>query len=206
MPKIVDPEARRDEVVQAVFRIARRDGLAHASLRNVAQEAGLAVGSVRHYFAGHGEMMVFALHAMTERISARLQVHADRLLSGDGAVDRRRATEDFLAEMLPLDERRREECTVWLEFATAARTDPALRPDAEALTVAMRRTVGRLLDGARRAGSLRPGLGPDAVPLEAERLCALIDGLTLTAVLHPGHLSPETMRAALRAHLDGLRA
>ena len=51
VPKFVDAALRRQEVVEAVFRIIAADGLERASLREVADEAELAVGSVRHYFA-----------------------------------------------------------------------------------------------------------------------------------------------------------
>ncbi|MFI9589760.1 TetR family transcriptional regulator [Nonomuraea sp. NPDC052265] len=44
-------------VAGTVFGVVRRAGFEQASLRNVAEEAGLAIGSVRHYFAGHTELI-----------------------------------------------------------------------------------------------------------------------------------------------------
>ena len=41
MPKIVDHEARRAELAEAVWRLASRDGLEAVTLRGVAAEAGL---------------------------------------------------------------------------------------------------------------------------------------------------------------------
>lgn len=198
MPKVVDPEARREQVAEAVFRVVRRDGLEQASLRNVAEEAGLAIGSVRHYFAGHSELMVFAMQAMNERVVRRLLEHVEQLETID---DRLPIVESMLAELLPLDERRREEATIWLAFATAARTRPELRPHAEESYDGLRRLVFKVLDGARRSDRLREGTD---LAVEVERLCALIDGLTVHAVLHPDRMDAETMTRVLRHHLQSL--
>lgn len=198
MPKIVDPESRREEVVEALFRVVRREGLEHASLRNVAEEAELAIGSVRHYFAGHTELMVFAMQAMAERVMGRLLEHVEKLTTAD---DRLPVAEAMLAELLPLDERRREEATIWLAFATAARTRPELRPHAEESYDGMRRLVFKVLDGARRLDRLREDAD---LEVETERLSALIDGLTLHAVLHPDRVDADLMTGVLRRHLQSL--
>ncbi|RJQ76258.1 TetR family transcriptional regulator [Pseudonocardiaceae bacterium YIM PH 21723] len=191
MPKIVDPDQRRHEVAQAVFRVIERAGFAGASLRVVAEEAGLALGSVRHYFESHDDLMLFALNAMSDSISARLLEHVARIPE---CTDRRVVVEDMLAELLPVDEVRRRECSVWLEFAHAARTNESLRPHAEELARGQRRLFARIL-------SHRPRLDLAA---ETERLCAVMDGLTFTTTLLPGVLSCEEAMAVIRRHLDAL--
>ncbi|MFB9432252.1 TetR/AcrR family transcriptional regulator [Streptoalloteichus tenebrarius] len=204
MPKIVDPEARRRAVADAVFRVSARDGLEHASLRNVADEAGLAIGSVRHYFSDHADLMIFAMRELGRRVSERVLAHAERLLNpepGQTSAHRRDAAERLLGELLPLDESRREEAVLWLTFTTAARTRPRLRPFAEEMDEGIRTVVRRVLTEARRAGGLPSDLD---IPLETQRLTALLDGLTLHAVLHPERVTPRTMRAVLRRHLDEL--
>lgn len=198
MPKKVDPEARRDEVVDAVFQVVRRAGFEQASLRNVAEEAGLAIGSVRHYFDGHTDLMVFAMRASLDRVSARLMERVGPLLATEDPGERTEGVERMLAELLPLDERRREEATVWLAFTMASRTRPELRPLAQEAYDGMRRLVRRIVDGIARH---RP-VGDPVV--ETERLCALIDGLTLEGVLHPDRMTPELMLRALRRHLQTL--
>ncbi|MFI7699219.1 TetR/AcrR family transcriptional regulator [Nonomuraea sp. NPDC049480] len=198
MPKKVDPEARRDEVVDAVFRVVRRAGFEQASLRNVAEEAGLAIGSVRHYFDGHTDLMVFAMRASLDRVSARLMERVGPLPATEDPGERAEGVERMLAELLPLDERRREEATVWLAFTMASRTRPELRPLAQEAYDGMRRLVRRIVDGVARH---RP-VGDPVV--ETERLCALIDGLTLEGVLHPDRMTPELMLRALRRHLQTL--
>ncbi|WP_406478668.1 TetR/AcrR family transcriptional regulator [Streptomyces platensis] len=202
MPKIVDPGARRRAVAEAVLRVVRREGVEGASLRNVAEEAGLAVGSVRHYFAGHDEVLIFAMTELSARIEHRVRIHAERLLDPGAAGEHRARAEELLSEFLPLDEERREEAMLWQAFTTAARTRPALRPHAVELEAGMRDLVKRVLRGAQEAGSLLDDLDTE---LETLRLSALLDGLTLQATLEPERITPETLRNVLRRHLRTLR-
>ncbi|MCQ4043072.1 TetR/AcrR family transcriptional regulator [Streptantibioticus rubrisoli] len=202
MPKIVDPEARRRAVAEAVFRVSARDGLEHASLRSIAREAGLAIGSVRHYFRDHAELMIFAMDELARRVGERIRMHAERLLSPDPGIDRRAAAQELLEEFLPLDAARHEQATLVLAFTTAARTRPELRSRVAEWDENSRAVITRVLREAHRMGSLP---NDTDIPLESLRLTALIDGLTLQAVLRPDHMSPATMRRVLRRHLDTLK-
>ncbi|GAA1385451.1 TetR family transcriptional regulator C-terminal domain-containing protein [Kitasatospora putterlickiae] len=204
MPKVVIAENRRQDVARAVLRLVARDGLEHASLRNIADEAGLAIGSVRHYFDGQSEVVTFAMEELCARIGERVRRHAERLLNPaapTGPADRRAAVEALLAELLPLDDVRREEAELWLAFTTAARTRPELRPGAALLHESTRHLIARVLDEARRAGGAPADLD---VPLETERLAALLDGLALGMVLHPAGVPPRTALLILRRHLRDL--
>jgi DNA-binding transcriptional regulator YbjK len=204
VPKIVDPEARRREVAEAVFRVVRRDGLEQASLRNVAAEAGLAIGSVRHYFTGQGDIMIFAMRYFAERAGERLRLRAGRLAVPDPAAppaEHVASMEALFAELLPVDTGRREEAEVWLAFVVGARTRPELRPLAEEMHDALRSVAERVLRAAERVGVLRPALD---IATEAARVHALVDGLTLHAVLRPESTGAEEMRAVLRRHVREL--
>nr|WP_106187735.1 TetR family transcriptional regulator C-terminal domain-containing protein [Umezawaea tangerina] len=201
MPRIVDPEARRSAVVDALFRVVRRDGVEQASLRNVAEEAGLAIGSVRHYFDSHDELLVFALRELEDRVEVRMRAGAERIFAADSSAERRPLVEALLGELLPLDADRHDEAVIWLAFVTAARTRPSLRPSALRLHEGLRMVVGRILAGAARLGALPEGV---AVDVETERLAALVDGLAVNAVLQPDRTTPEVMVAVLSRHLDDL--
>jgi AcrR family transcriptional regulator len=203
MPKVVDAAARRQSVVDAVFRVINQQGLEQASLRNVADEAGLAIGSIRHYFNSQPELMAFAMRALVHRVAARMLSQADRLSDPAelSATRRRAVTEEVLAELLPLDDERRHESAIRLAFTTAARTRPELRSCLYELYDGQRATVAQILIGAQRAGSLLAALD---IRLETERLCALLDGLTLDVVLWPDRMDRGGMIAVLRRHLDGL--
>ena len=201
MPKIVDPEERRRLVAEAIFTIVVRDGLAHASLRNVAGEAGLAVGSVRHYFTNSDEMIGFALRALVDRIGARILAHAELAIAETDRKKRRALTAELLGELLPLDETRYTESAVWLAFATEARTSPRLRPNIREMYDGTRRLVGKVLTRSRELGGLADHVD---IAVETERLTALIDGLMTNGVIQPDRMTPDLMRTVLDAHLDSI--
>ncbi len=201
VPKIVDPDERRRLVAEAIFTIVVRDGLPHASLRNIAEEAGLAVGSVRHYFANSEEMIQFALRALVDRVGARILARAEVAIAESDREKRRALTTELLGELLPLDETRYTESAVWLAFATEARTTPALRPHVRDMYDGTRRLVGKVLARSRELGGLADNVD---LEVETERLTALLDGLMTNGVLQPDRMTPDLMRTVLDAHLDSI--
>jgi len=105
---------------------------------------------------------------------------------------------DLLSELLPLDDARRGEVIVWMEFTTAARINPVLGDLAQKSAAGTRSLVRQVLTGIQRAG-----LDLNA---ETERLVALLDGLSINAVLRPDLLSADGCTAALHAHLAELES
>ncbi|KUM36028.1 TetR family transcriptional regulator C-terminal domain-containing protein [Arthrobacter sp. EpRS71] len=202
MPKIVDAEARRHDVVQAVFRIIASDGLERASLREVADEADLAVGSVRHYFASSDELLVFSFGAVIDRLAGRLET---ALASVEGAApespEQHNAVLNLLGQFLPLDEELAVDACVWMAFRHAARIKPVLAAEAERSHRTVAAVVGRLIM------ILNPGEADAQQNLvtEAERLLATMDGLCMHALLQPEWMTAEMCSDVLTAHLRSLR-
>lgn len=67
VPKVIDIEARREELAQALWRVIQREGLEQASVRNVAHEPEMSVGALRHYFGSQEELLAFAMRLVIER-------------------------------------------------------------------------------------------------------------------------------------------
>jgi AcrR family transcriptional regulator len=202
VPKIVDAEARRQEVVHAVFRIIASDGLERASLREVADEAGLAVGSVRHYFASSDELLVFSFGAVIDRIAGRLEsALAEVEQEVLGTPEQDAAVLNLLGQLLPLDEELAVDACVWMAFRHAARIKPVLAPEAERSHRAVAAIVGRLIL------LLNPAQADHQQNLvtEAERLLATMDGLSMHALLQPEWMTAEVCSDVLTAHLRSLR-
>ena len=189
MPRVVDPVSRREDLARAVWRVVRREGLDRASVRAVAQEAGLSMGSLRHYFDSQSELRIFAMRMVMERIEQRilaLQLPDDPL----------QAARMALAELLPLDAERQAENQVWLAFTAASLVDPDLR--------ALRNEAYDLeREGCRRwVRRLRPAATAREVDLESDRLFALLDGLAVHAAMRPDQGTPKHLLAVLTDHLE----
>ena len=50
LPKIVDHEVRRQELVEAAWRVINRIGLERTTIREIATESGCSTGALAHYF------------------------------------------------------------------------------------------------------------------------------------------------------------
>ncbi|WP_232663201.1 TetR/AcrR family transcriptional regulator [Pseudonocardia sp. TRM90224] len=195
MFKVVDPVERREQIAEGVWRVIRRDGLASASVRNVAAEAGLSQGSLRHFFGSQSELLVFSLRLAGERTRARMQAAAETAGGGRDLV------EAVVEAMVPVDHDRRIETEVWLAFLGAALSDPALRALNDEIFDGMRQMFADVLDELVESGHARPGID---LSYEADRLYAIVDGLALHAIVRPEVVTPERLRSTLTRHLDEL--
>ncbi|MHC6593326.1 TetR/AcrR family transcriptional regulator [Arthrobacter sp. C152] len=200
MPKIVDADVRRQDVVDAVLRIIAVDGLERASLREVADEAGLAVGSVRHYFSGSDELLAFSFATVVDRILRRLSGLLPAVRgAAPGSSAHREAVLALLGGILPLDEESALEVCAWLAFKNAARIRAFLSAEADR----SHREVAAIVGGI--VASVLPEDEPqESLVLEAERLLAALDGLCLHALLQPEWMTAQMCRDVLNRHLDGL--
>lgn len=199
MPKIVDAHARRQDVVEAVLRIIAVDGLERASLREVADEAGLAVGSVRHYFAGSEELLNYTFGTVVDRMVARLQAGLPAVRSGSPGTQQREAVLTLLGAILPLDGDRAAEICAWLAFRNAARIRAFLAAEADRSYREVAAVIGQVVM------ELLPDDEPqERLVVEAERLLATLDGLSMHALLQPEWMTAAMCRDVLDSHLDGL--
>ncbi|MEU6281041.1 TetR/AcrR family transcriptional regulator [Streptomyces sp. NPDC047028] len=193
MPKVVDPQARRAAVAEAVWRLILSRGWEGVSVRSVAKEAGLSAGSLRHYFATQSDVLVFAMQLVIDRVRDRVQAIE---LQPDPAVTVLRAIE----ELLPLDAERRAEAEVWLAFTVRAQTEPTLRALRDTSYELLQDLCHQLVEVLTRHD---PRTDPD-LRVESERLYALIDGLVVHCVIRPDRATPPLMRDVIARHLSEL--
>ena len=194
MPKIVDHDSQRQRVAEAAIRIIRRDGIEQATVRNIAAEAGLSVGSMRHYFSSQLELFSFAMHLFLDRIVERIQRMSFEGPPLDSLVL-------LLLQFIPLDEERRLEMDVWLAFMAKATVHAELKPLSDKLHSGLYDSAHYVVQALLAEGLARPGLD---VEFESQRLHALVDGLALQHILQPEALPPERIRELLTRHLQGL--
>ena len=201
MPIHVDHEARRTQLARAVWRIVVRDGVTGASVRAVAKEARLSMGSVRHFFASHDQLLLFAVEELVEQARRRIEegTPARMSLLADGRP--LAAVAALLEEVLPLDAERQSEARVWAAFTTPPATNPEIAAIREQVDDGVRELCWNALDALREFGRLH--VDRDR-PIEIERLHALLDGLTIHLTLEPARLGPDLVRSIVLAHLGEL--
>jgi AcrR family transcriptional regulator len=175
VPKIVDHDQRRLELVDATWRIIARLGIEGATMREIALEAGFANGALKPYFPTKDDLLTFAFRHVFNRTNERIaEVTAEQ--SGLPAL---RA---FCVEVLPLDEERISEARVVIPFWQKAINDPHKarihRESMEQWLAAMRQHLAQ----ARRAGSVSTAVDDAAL---AGQLLNFLLGAQISAALVP---------------------
>ncbi|MGG0174205.1 TetR/AcrR family transcriptional regulator [Paenibacillus dokdonensis] len=191
MPKIVDHEKQKERVAEATWRVIRKIGLDQASVRNVADEAGLSVGSMRHYFTTHSELLSYAMKKVSDKVRERI---ASIAYSGDLFID----IPLLLDEVLPINEEKRHEMEVWFAFVVKSLSDPSLGMHRSEVDDDLRHIFITIMNGLTATDLALPDLD---IPLEIERFYALIDGLAIHAVLRPEVVTTDMMRNVVKRHL-----
>ncbi|MCM3293854.1 TetR family transcriptional regulator [Paenibacillus sp. MER 180] len=194
MPKIVDHEKRKRLVAEAAIRVIQREGLDHATVRTVAVEAGLSVGSLRHYFSSQVELFAFCMNIFREQVEERLStlVLDDRILP---------SLLQLLMQFMPIDEDRRTEMEAWLSFTSKTLTHSELQHLSHELNDGIYYVTKYVIDLLQEKQLAKPDLDYE---MEIEKLYALLDGLALHLILQPQRLQAERVERILNDHLHSL--
>ncbi|MBQ0986489.1 TetR/AcrR family transcriptional regulator [Streptomyces sp. F63] len=175
MPKLVDRERRRAELLAATWRVVRARGVEGTTTRAIAEEAGCSLSVLAHFLGGKDDILVAAQTAVYQRIITRAFG-----LGGDlcGLAALRAALE----AVLPLDEERTADAHVNVAFAGAALSSPRLAAARRDSHRVIRELLRVCLREAREGGELRPGVGEEDVIddfiifVEGSTLLSLVDG------------------------------
>lgn len=194
MPRTIDQEQRRTEIAEAVWRLIAREGVSAVSLRTVAAEAGLVLGSLRHSFPTKADLLAYSMELVLARATERIRAHSD-------VREPRALVRAMLAEVLPLDAPRLVEIRVTLALMVESPAHPRLARQTLTAQQAIAGLCAQACRHLHRTGHLHPDRDPDA---EGDRLHALLDGLALHLVVDPSGI-PDAL-PALDRHLDGLGA
>lgn len=194
MPKVVDHEVRRKEIADATWRVVRRDGLEKASIRNIAKEAGMSTGSIRHYFDNQTDLLSFSMRLVSERVRERI-MHMP--LTGDPLSD----IEKLVEELLPIDEERVAEGQVWLSFTGRAITDPTIRSLSQEVHDSITKVFRKIMENMEADNLLKEGIEPE---LEIMRFHALVDGLAVHGVTRPERITSAKMKKLIKYHLNSI--
>lgn len=159
MPKRVDHEQRRAEIVRALWVVINDRGIEGVTYQAVARAAGISVGRVQHYFESKDELVLAGCRAIVERAT---EVYSERVRS----LDPWSGLLELLTEPIPRMEAFRRGAAVWYAYIARGAVDPEI---GEIVREASRGTV------AEAASLLTSAHAPSS---EANRLVSLSNGLT----------------------------
>jgi TetR/AcrR family transcriptional regulator, transcriptional repressor of bet genes len=190
MPKIVDHDARRDEIAQIACRVVATHGFEHATVARIARAAGYTTGMVAHYYESKQDIILAALRLMLLRIEERLT---------GARRGRAPALVDMLAEGLALDEQRFIESAFWLAFWGQVSADKKLKKLNAWVHREYMRLYARSFAEAWPEWNDWPAATRDSVLRSA---VIFMNGLTASAVTSPQDWPPGKQIEQLGLQLD----
>ncbi len=172
MPRM-DPERRRQAIVEATLAVARTKGLGGTTVRDVATEMGSSSGLIHHYFETMDDVLAAAFD---QAARADLQSARDAVEAHEAPTRRLRALIDSFRPTRP-----DPTMQLWLDAWAEAARRPALQETSRELNLQWHELLMDLL----RSGVDEGWFVCSDPAVSAWRLLSLLDGLALQAVAHP---------------------
>ncbi|WP_030230938.1 TetR/AcrR family transcriptional regulator [Streptomyces sp. NRRL S-350] len=195
MPKQVDHQERRETIARALWRVVERRGAKHLTMREVAQEAGISLGQLQHYFDSRAAMLSFAMDFAGEQSAQRVA----RALGGLGEPPHPRdVLRVMLVELLPLHADARATSRMSAAYVLEALHDEEIRARARGGLLQGRAMVERVVRQAIADRYIAPDRDP---AVEADLLLALTG---FTTLLELRVVEPDAALAAVDRYLDRL--
>ncbi|NUQ97008.1 MAG: TetR family transcriptional regulator [Streptomyces sp.] len=193
MPKIVDVEERRKRLLEAVWSLAARGGLEQVTLRKVANEAGVSMGQVQHYYPSMQTLVADALDRAVRAVNTTIE----RAIEAADVTSAEAVLRTCLHALVSPDEESVRLMRFSLAVAGRAASDPTmakvLAPGDETLLA----FTADLITAARRDRGAEP-CGDDHV--EADICWSLTTSLGMDVAL--GHRTPQDAGRVLDYHID----
>ena len=188
MPKLIDHEKRRAHIVRAAGELIVASGSHAATVRSVAAQAGLVVGSVRFMFPTQEELLEAVAEDLVIRTQAGVDLRAGHYRKTDMAPSR-------LAAALPIAA---DAAFVWRLERGLRLTSPQLAPHLA------RCRRARASECATVLQAVTFGLDVPRVAMEFEgrRTLALLEGLGEQLCDATPVLTTDQARYLIRTHLE----
>lgn len=197
MPKKVNHDERREELVLAAWRVIAAQGIDEVTIRDIARESGYSSGVLAHYFENKDDLLAHALRLSHTRIRKRYDAEREKADAAD-------ALKAILLDNLPLDEQRDLETRIEMSFWARALRNGDLHDIQQGESETLRALLRELVAQAQKDGEIAAGHDREEV---LELLGAVIDGISLHALLYPKRLPPKrqaaVMEFALRLLAEG---
>ncbi|MFB2583431.1 TetR/AcrR family transcriptional regulator [Herbiconiux liukaitaii] len=195
MPKIVDHDSRRQEIIAVVWRLIATEGIDSVTTRRIAEVTGQANGTLLYYFPNKSAVLEaafrYAFQATNERTDA-----ADPLRHGLAGL------RILCLEIMPLDETRLMEARLVITFwQRALASAESAQLHSEFMNDWRSEMTERILE-AQADGEV-----PADLPVQGtvDELLSMLMGVQVMAVLSPADTGPERQLAQLDGFMERIR-
>ena len=189
MPKKVDHSARREEFLQAAYRVIKRDGFAGVTVRAVAKEAGFTTGALVHYVDSMDQLLVEASEYAARDVR-------EKMLEVEALPDSLISMREVLYLALPSDADKRGNWNYWLGFWERSVHNAAVRKVIHLRYTEWLKRTARMIRRAKTAGDIADDVN---VALASRSCVALIDGIATMTLRSGKPLTPKQQRELIDA-------
>jgi AcrR family transcriptional regulator len=195
VPKVVDHDARRREIIGVVWRLVAEEGIQSVTTRRIAEAAGFANGALLYYFPNKDAVLTAAFRHIFEATNTR----ADK---AEGERHGLAGLRTLCLEIMPLDDERLTEARLAITFWQQALNSPEKAELHAGFMNRWRVEMSARLTEATADGEIGELPSIDAV---VDELLAMLMGLQILGVLSPREATPERQLGQLDEFFARLR-
>lgn len=196
MPKKVDHQARKDQIVEAAFRMIHYHGFENTTLREIAKEADLSLGSVQHFFPKQTDIYQFAMDVINQRFEERMQKVGEVDQGGfENAVR-------LIKQIVQANtEEERIENGIWVKFSIMATMNPEYEKQKDSFREINLHFVQDILTMLHQNGYIKDGI---SIKKNANSLVIFIHGLVFESVIYADLYNDQVVEKEIRDYLRGI--
>ncbi|WP_052256079.1 TetR/AcrR family transcriptional regulator [Salinicoccus sp. YB14-2] len=191
MPKIINHEQKKEQIVQYAFESIVKNGAKGATVRQIAKVAQMTPGQIRYYYPNHSELLNGVMSAVEIKIRRRIEaIIKSKNLSTTEKV------KNALLAVLPLDQIRMADMEVWMAFRYDIHEYGQSTYDD-----GLYHLCKNILSLLKENHLLKDDLN---LRLNSMKLHALIDGLAIHKLLNPNEISNEDIELIIEEEIHRL--
>jgi len=169
----MNPDVRRQAIVDAAQAVASRKGLSATTVRDVADQMGTSSGLIHHYFASMDELLAVVFDRVAEADLSATRKRMEIAMSPTGKL-----AAYFAGWGDPDND---ETFQFWLDAWSEAGRNDAIRERSRDLNIEWQELLSEVI----RQGIETGEFNETEVDAAAWKALSLLDGLTLQVVAHP---------------------
>jgi DNA-binding transcriptional regulator YbjK len=185
LPKKVDHASRREAVIAAAKRTVEKKGVAGATLRAVAEEAGFTTGALVPYIDSMEKLLVDASEGIAEQIRRAISVEASK------APSKIEYMRSVLYQTIPTDAEKQTNWKFLIGLWQRAQDEPKILEYVTTRLSNWQRLAEKMIRTAQVSGEVGKNVN---ARLASYAVTALIDGISVH-VMRTGHvMSPQDQK------------
>jgi len=192
MPKRVNHHERKLEIAEAALQMIHQNGIAKTTLREIAKEVGLSLGSVQYYFPKQEDLYEFTMELLYKRTEDRIR---NVLVKDQSAFEN---AVSMLTQMVQVqDAQQRMENDIWAQICFI----PNKSSEYEQLKNRFHQFVVTFVGEVTEMLYDKQCLHSQRIEAESKTLSFFMDGLMLNTIIYPDYYNEQIVKEQIREYL-----